>query len=86
MRGVNLGLDSAVFIDDNPSERARVRETVPQVLVPDWAEDKTQYVTALRALNCFNGVSVTEEDRFRTSSYVAERATARQSGCGGFAR
>ena len=73
VRGVNLGLDSAVFIDDNLSERARVRETLSEVLVPDWPEDKTQYVTALRALNCFNAVSVTEEDRSRTSSYVAER-------------
>jgi FkbH-like protein len=73
VRNVNLGLDSAVFIDDNPSERARVCETLPQVLVPDWPEDKTQYVAALRALNCFNAMSVTEEDRSRTSSYVAER-------------
>jgi FkbH-like protein len=80
MRSVNLGLDSAVFIDDNPSERARVRETLPQVFVPDWPEDKTQYVTALHALNCFNGISVTEEDRSRTSSYVAERE--RQSNLG----
>ncbi len=73
MRDVNVGLDSAVYIDDNPSERARVRETLPEVLVPDWPEDKTEYVTALRALNCFNALSVSEEDRSRTSSYVAER-------------
>jgi FkbH-like protein len=46
---------------------------LPEVLVPDWPEDKTQYVTALRALNCFNAVSVTEEDRSRTRSYIAER-------------
>ena len=73
VRSVNLGLDSAVFIDDNPSERARVRETLPEVLVPDWPEDKMQYVTALRALNCFNALSVTEEDRSRTRSYAAEQ-------------
>lgn len=73
MRDVNLGLDSAVYIDDNPSERARVRETLPGVLVPDWPEDKTQYATTLRALHCFNALSVSEEDRSRTSSYVAER-------------
>jgi FkbH-like protein len=73
VRSVNLGLDSAVFIDDNPSERARVRETLPEVLVPDWPEDKTQYVTVLRELSCFNAISVTEEDRSRTSSYATER-------------
>src|SRR6266545_2666906 len=73
VRDVNVGLDSAVYIDDNPSERARIRETLPEVLVPDWPEDKTQYVTALRTLNCFNPLSISEEDRSRTSSYVAER-------------
>lgn len=83
VRSVNLGLDSAVFIDDNPSERARVRETVPQVLVPDWPEDKTQYVTTLRALNCFNGISVTEEDRSRTNSYVTERQRQGSLGAAG---
>lgn len=77
MRDLNLGLDSAVFIDDNSSERARVRETLPEVFVPDWPEDKTQYVTALRTLNCFNPLSISEEDRSRTSSYVAERERQR---------
>jgi FkbH-like protein len=77
MRDVNLGLDSAVYVDDNPSERARVRKTLPEVLVPDWPEDKTQYVTALRTLNCFNPLSISKEDRSRTSSYVAERERQR---------
>jgi FkbH-like protein len=77
MCDVNLGLDSAVFIDDNPSERARIRETLPEVLVPDWPEDKTQYVTALRTLNCFNPLSISGEDRSRTSSYLAERERQR---------
>ena len=70
---LNLGFDSVVFIDDNPSERARVRETLPEVCVPDWPEDKTQYATALRALNYFNALSVSDEDRARTNSYVMER-------------
>jgi FkbH-like protein len=70
---LNLGLDAAVFIDDNPSERARVRETLPEVFVPDWPDDKTLYASSLRALNCFNAPSVSQEDRSRTSSYVAER-------------
>ena len=32
---LNLGLDSFVFIDDNPVERAAMRELLPQVAVPD---------------------------------------------------
>ncbi len=33
---LNLGLEAAVFIDDNPVERARVSEALPEVAVPDW--------------------------------------------------
>ena len=36
MAELNLGLDSAVFIDDNPVESARVREALPKVCVPEW--------------------------------------------------
>ena len=36
---LNLGLDSMVFIDDNPTERGRVREALPEVLVPEVGAD-----------------------------------------------
>ena len=36
---LNLGLQSVVFIDDNPAERARVAEALPEALVPDWPRD-----------------------------------------------
>ena len=32
---LNLGLDSLVFLDDNPVERAQVRSALPQVLTPE---------------------------------------------------
>ena len=70
---INLGLDSVVFIDDNPAERDRVAGALPQVLVPAWPNDPTAYVAALRSLNCFQTASVGTEDRSRKSMYVAER-------------
>jgi FkbH-like protein len=70
---LNLGLDSVVFIDDNPAERARVREALPQVLVPEWPQDKLLYEQALAELACFDTVTVSAEDRARTRSYVSER-------------
>ncbi len=70
---LNLGIDSAVFIDDNPVERARVAETLPGVLVPDWPKDTLLYRQALFALDCFDGESVSEEDRTRSAMYRAER-------------
>ena len=36
MTNLNLGLDAAVFIDDSPNERERVKSALPEVLVPDW--------------------------------------------------
>lgn len=70
---LNLGLDAAVFIDDNPAERERVRGAFPQVLVPEWPSDPTNYVSALRALDCFDTAALSAEDRSRTAMYVAER-------------
>jgi FkbH-like protein len=73
---LNLGLEAAVFIDDNPVERARVRETLPQVVVPDWPADITQYKDALLGLPYFDAPALTKEDQRRTQMYVSERERA----------
>ncbi|HEX4997626.1 MAG TPA: HAD-IIIC family phosphatase [Terriglobia bacterium] len=73
MNELNLGLDSAVFIDDNPRERARVRESLPEVLTPEWPEDKLLYRQALLAMDCFDTATITREDRDRAGMYAAER-------------
>jgi FkbH-like protein len=70
---LKLGLDSVVFIDDNPAERARVREALPSVFVPDWPTDKLLYEKALVELTCFDTPALSEEDRARTRMYVSER-------------
>ena len=70
---LNLGLASLVFIDDNPVERARVRDELPEVLVPEWPKDPTHYVSALHALSCFEKPSFNVEDGQRSATYVTER-------------
>ena len=70
---LNLGLNSIVFIDDNPAERDRVRMALPDVLVPEWPSDKRLYPNALLSLDCFGNLRVTEEDRQRSSMYAQER-------------
>jgi len=70
---LNLGLSSFVFIDDNPVERARVSEALPDVLVPDWPADPSAYVEALSALTCFNVPAISAEDAKRTKMFAAER-------------
>ena len=70
---VSLGLQSVVFIDDNPSERARVREALPEVFVPEWPRNKLLYPECLGKLTCFDIPNVSKEDIDRTKMYVAER-------------
>ncbi len=72
MTELNLGPQSTVFIDDNPAERARVRESLPEVLVPDWPKDPLFYPATLLSLRCFEVPSLSEEDLTRTTMYLSE--------------
>jgi FkbH-like protein len=72
MTALNLGPQSAVFIDDNPVERARVKESLPEVLVPDWPEDPLFYPATLLSLRCFEIPSLSREDLSRTAIYLSE--------------
>ena len=67
-RELNLGLDSFIFLDDNPVECAEVRANLPEVLtlqLPPAAEvpELLDHVWA------FDQLHTTEEDRKRTVSY-----------------
>lgn len=73
-QALNLGLQSVVFIDDNPTERGRIREALPDVLTPEWPKDPTRYADALRQLDCFDQPSMTAEDRARAKMYAQDRA------------
>ena len=70
---LNIGLQDVVFIDDSAAERARVRDALPEVLVPEWPSDPTRYVEALAQLRCFDAVALSREDGERTQLYAAER-------------
>jgi FkbH-like protein len=76
---LNLGLDSFVFLDDNPVERSWVRQNIPEVLVPDLPVDPSEYKTALLELSAraFYKVSVTAEDRWRGEFYQAQAERGR---------
>ena len=73
---LNLGVQSVVFIDDNPVERARVREALPNVFVPEWPQDRTLYKKTLLSLRCFDAPHMSHEDQERTKMYVSERQRA----------
>lgn len=71
---LNIGIDSLVFLDDNPFERNLIRQELPMVAVPEVAEDPTGYPVALADAGYFEGLSVTDEDRERTSQYQGNKA------------
>ena len=79
---LNIGMDSLVFVDDNPAERERIRGSLPQVHVPDWPEDPTDYRGALveLAAEYFPKLRITEEDRSRSSLYQAQAARRQLAG------
>ena len=70
---LNLGPEAAVFVDDTPAERDRVRQALPAVLVPEWPVDPSAAVPVLLGLRCFDVTTHSREDTGRTRAYVAER-------------
>ena len=75
---LNIGVDSLVLLDDNPVERAQVREALPEVAVPELPDDPAFYAQTLLAAGYFEAVAFTAEDRERANQYQsnAERAQA----------
>ena len=73
VKELNVGLQSVVFIDDNPAERFRIQKAFPEVLVPEWPKDKLRYPAALQALDCFDLPAITPEDAARSDHFLAER-------------
>ena len=69
---LNLGMDSFVFIDDNPFERNLVRSMIPEITVPELPEDPAEYLSFLQKGNYFETVSFSEADQERTRQYREE--------------
>ncbi len=70
---LNLGLESMVFVDDNPAERELVRKLRPEVLTPEWPSDPVEYRSAIEALPDFETTRMTDEDRRRGTMYAGEK-------------
>ncbi|HEX6957469.1 MAG TPA: HAD-IIIC family phosphatase [Ferrovibrio sp.] len=70
---LDLGLDSLVFVDDNPVERALVRRELPMVAVPELPEAPELYARCIAEAGYFEAVSFTGDDVKRNDQYVANR-------------
>lgn len=59
---LNIGMDSLVFLDDNPFERNMVREHIPEITVPELPEDPADYLEYLYGENLFETASFSALD------------------------
>ena len=73
---LNIGLDSFVFIDDNPTERELVKQMLPMVEVPVFPAQPYELPAFYQDIvsDYFKIYSITEEDKKKTEQYKANAA------------
>ena len=70
---LNLGLDSFIFVDDNPAECDAVRRALPEVQVIELPADPSTYADLIRQEPRLERLSVSSEDTQRHRYYGEER-------------
>jgi FkbH-like protein len=70
---LGIGVESFVFVDDNPDERQLMRHALPQILTVEMPRDPALYRATLEALPELQTLEVTGEDRSRVGQYRAKR-------------
>lgn len=72
---LNVGLDSIVFVDDNPAEQTLVKETLPAVTVPKFPERPEELTSFMISIyhKFFEKAVITQEDRNKTEQYRTNR-------------
>ena len=73
-RELNLGVESVVFLDDNPHERAQMAAHLPSVTVAPWTGTPSRQTVRRLREYFFSDMGRTEEDRLRAASYQARSA------------
>jgi FkbH-like protein len=68
---LNIGLDSLIFIDDNPNERELIRQLLPEVMTVELPRDPSLYRRMLEGMPDFDLLALTAEDEKRAARYQA---------------
>jgi FkbH-like protein len=79
---LNIGLDSIVFVDDNPAERDLVAEQMPEVAVPNVGPDVSTFAEILEHERYFEVDKVVQDDLNRSTYYSSN--AQRSAGHGRF--
>jgi FkbH-like protein len=75
-QSINIGVDSLVFIDDNPVERDIVLSQVPSVSVPDVGSDVVEFITHIDRNGYFEPISIADDDINRSQYYEDNKKRA----------
>lgn len=67
---LNIGVDSLVFVDDNPAERHIVESQVPGVKAPE-VDDVVRFITTLDRAGYFEVTNLSADDLKRNEMYKA---------------
>jgi FkbH-like protein len=73
---LNLGVDSFVFVDDNPAERAIVEAQIGGIAVPNVGSEVSRFAEIIESGRYFEPVSMTKEDLSRAALYESNSARA----------
>lgn len=73
-RELNIGVDSFIFVDDNPFEVQQMMEVLPDVVSVQIPEEPAYIVSTLKKLHLFDVFEVSNDDRRKTEMINAERA------------
>lgn len=65
---LNLGVDSLVFVDDNPAEREIIRQHLPNVATPEIKEPE-QYIQAIDRAGYFEVTNLSKDDLQKSKMY-----------------
>lgn len=70
---LNIGLDSMVFVDDNPTERELIKQMLPMVEVPEFPSQPYELPVFVKELidKYFSVYNLTNEDKQKTEQYKA---------------
>ena len=70
---LKIGLDSFVFFDDDPVNRALIREIMPEITTPDLPHDPSCYSEVIQSLHDFSTFQITPEDSNRGQMYSEQK-------------
>lgn len=75
---INIGIDSLVFIDDNPVERDIVFSQIPSVSVPDVGSDVVDFIRHIDRNGYFEPISLSDDDINRSQYYEDNKKRANE--------